>query len=95
MDLTPYRSWLVLLHILSVFAFLPVHGVSMTVALRLRHERDRARIGAYLDLSNVYLGGMYGTLGLLLLFGILSGIAGAWWTSGRAGSWSRSPCSSS
>jgi hypothetical protein len=87
MDLSPYRSWLLLFHILSVFGFLLLHGVSVVVAFRLRAERDRTKIAAYLELSNWYLNAMYTALTLVLVSGILAGIAGAWWTAGRLWIW--------
>src|SRR5437764_15347560 len=87
MDLKPFHSWLVLLHILGVFAFLLAHGASVAVAFRVRSERDPTRIRALLDLSNGYLNAMYGGLVALLIFGILAGISGAWWTSGRLWIW--------
>ena len=40
-----------------------------------------------LDLSNGYLNAMYGGLLALLIFGILAGISGGWWTSGRLWIW--------
>lgn len=74
MDLSPYVGWIVFLHVAGAFAFVAGHGVSMFVAWRLRHERDRARLGALLDLSagSLALAG----IGLLVLLasGILAGI---------------------
>ena len=43
--------WLLVLHVLSAFAFLAVHGVSMGVWWRVRRERDRARLVSLLGLS--------------------------------------------
>ena len=87
MDLTGLRPWLALIHVLAAFGFFAVHGASMIVMLRLRGERDRARIGTLLDVSASSIGLLYGFLGLLLLAGILGGIAGGWWTSGRWWLW--------
>jgi hypothetical protein len=87
MDLRPFDPWFVLLHILGVFGFLIAHGASVAVAFRLRSERDPARIKALLELSNAYLNAMYGGLTVLLVFGILAGISGAWWTSGKLWIW--------
>jgi hypothetical protein len=74
MDLTPFIGWIVFLHVAGAFAFAAGHGVSIFVAFQLRKERDRARIGALLDLSARSLT-TAGT-GLLLLFvsGIVAGI---------------------
>jgi uncharacterized membrane protein len=76
MDLTPYLTWLVFLHIISAFAFALGHGVSIFVAFRVRDERDPARMLALLDLSRQALAAAtYGLLGVLV-FGILAAIAG-------------------
>jgi len=83
MDLTPYITWIVFLHVAGAFAFVAGHGVSMFVAFRLRKERDRARLAALLDLSAWSLG--VAGIGLLVLFlsGVLAGIVlgsfGRWW----------------
>lgn len=83
MDLTPYIPWIRFLHVAGVFAFVAGHGVSMFVAFQLRKERDRARLGALVDLSGWSLG--VAGIGLLVLFlsGILAGIVlgsfGKWW----------------
>jgi len=82
-DLTPYVEWIVFLHIAGAFLFVAGHGVSMVVAFQLRKERDRARLGALLDLSGKSLSIAY--LGLVVLFfsGIVAGIVlgsfGQWW----------------
>jgi len=70
-DLTPYIDWIVFLHVAGAFAFVAAHGVSIFVAFQLRHERDRARLGALLDLSGRSLTTAF--VGLLVLF--VSGIA--------------------
>ncbi len=75
----PY-SWLKFLHVLAVLGFLAVHGGSVNVAFKLRGERDPERIRALLDLSNAYLNAMYALLGLLVISGIVAGIAGGWFT---------------
>jgi uncharacterized membrane protein len=49
------------------------------VALRLRTERDRARIAELLQFSGSSVLGMYVSIGLLLLFGVVAGFAGRWW----------------
>ena len=75
MDLTPFAPWIVYLHVAGAFAFVAGHGVSMFVAFQLRKERDRARLGALLDLSLKSLN--WAGIGLLVLFlsGIVAGIA--------------------
>src|SRR5436190_7855424 len=63
--------------------FVAGHGVSMFVVFQVRKERDRARLGALLDLSGWSLG--IASIGMLVLFlsGILAGIVlgsfGKWW----------------
>lgn len=87
MDLTPWLPQLRLVHVLAAFAFVLVHGASAMVAFKLRGERDRARIQALLELSNAYLTWLYLAFLVLLLAGILSGVAGGYWTSGRYWLW--------
>lgn len=83
MDLTPYREWIVFLHVLGAFMFAAGHGVSMFVIFQVRRERDRGKLAALLDLSGWSLG--VAGIGLLVLFvsGILAGIVigsfGRWW----------------
>ncbi len=72
-------NWWKLLHVLGVLGFVMFHGVSVSVALRLRKERDRARIAELLQLSGSSLRGMYVSLGLLILFGVIAGFQGSWW----------------
>jgi hypothetical protein len=87
MDPGTLRIWLILVHVLSVLAFMLVHGISAAVTFRLRQERDVSRIRAYLELSNTYINVMYTALVLILLSGIGAGIVGGWWTSGRLWIW--------
>lgn len=69
-------QWIVLLHVVGAFLFVLSHGVSAWMALAIRKERDRARIGALLSLSSLSLSGVYLGLLLLLVGGIWAGIAG-------------------
>jgi amino acid transporter len=73
-----YNLWK-LLHILAVLAFVMSHGVSAWVAVRLRKERDRMRIAELLQFSGSSVQVMYVSLGLLILFGVITGFAGQWW----------------
>jgi hypothetical protein len=84
MDIKP---WLVVLHILSAFGFLAVHGISMGVLLRVRKERDRGRLATLLEFSATYLNALYLFLLLLLVTGIASGILGGFWTNGQLWLW--------
>ena len=82
MDLSPYLPLLKFVHVLAVIAFVLVHGASAMVAVRVRSERDRTRIRALLELSSAYQAWGWIALLVVLAGGILSGIAGGWWTSG-------------
>jgi hypothetical protein len=87
LNLAPYQPWLNLIHVLAVLAFVLIHGVSGLLALKVRGERDRARIATMVQLSRSFL--VWGYLALAVVFfgGILAGIAGGWWTSGRYWIW--------
>ena len=87
MDLAPFLPWLNLVHVLSAMAFILIHGFSGLIALRVRRERDRTRLAGLLDLSAGWLNWGWLALATLLLSGILAGIAGGWWTSGRLWIW--------
>jgi hypothetical protein len=73
-----YRWWK-FLHVLAVLGFVLYHGVSIVVAIRLRKERDRARIAELLQFSGSAVLGMYVSLGALVVFGVVAGFAGKWW----------------
>jgi hypothetical protein len=45
----------VFVHVVAAFAFVLAHGVAVFAGFRVRHERDRARITALLDLSTASL----------------------------------------
>ncbi len=87
MDLAPFRPWLVLAHVLAAFAFLAIHGVSMGVWWRLRTERERRRVVSYLELSASMIMPMSRAGLLLIVSGILVGIAGGWWFDGHWWLW--------
>jgi hypothetical protein len=87
MDLTPYYTWIVFVHVLAAFAFVLVHGVSVVVLFRIRAERDRAKLGTLLEVSAGTLAPMYLAFATLFLVGILAGIVGGWWTNGRLWLW--------
>jgi hypothetical protein len=74
-----YRWWK-FLHVAAVLGFVLFHGVSVQVAFRLRKERDRARIAELLQFSGASTMGMYVSLGALILFGVVAGFSGKWWS---------------
>jgi hypothetical protein len=61
------------------------HGISVSVAFKLRGERNPERIRALLDLSGSTLGVLHGSIGVLFLTGIIVGFMGRWW--GRGWIW--------
>jgi small-conductance mechanosensitive channel len=68
-------------HVLSAFAFVLVHGTSAAVALRLRDEREPARLRALLDLSAATLGPITWAIALLMIAsGIALGLIASWWS---------------
>jgi hypothetical protein len=71
-------SWVKFVHVLAVLGFLAAHGASVSVAFKLRGERERDRIRALLDLSGAHLKAMYGSLLALFLSGIAAGVMGGW-----------------
>lgn len=80
--------WVVLLHVLSAFAFLALHAPSAAAMWRLRTERDPKAIAALLELSRATVTPMVGALLVLLVTGaILASVENAWrqpWAWGSA-----------
>jgi phosphoglycerol transferase MdoB-like AlkP superfamily enzyme len=68
-----WQPWLKLLHIAAGFTFAMAHGVSAFTVIRLRGERDPARVAALLDLSKFSL--PISDLAILVI--LISGIASA------------------
>jgi hypothetical protein len=79
-----YRWW-VFLHILAVFVFLLAHGVSVSVALALRGEREPERIRTLLGLSSPAVAVAGFSLLAVIATGTVVGFLGHWW--GRAWIW--------
>jgi uncharacterized membrane protein len=75
-------NWWKFLHVIGVIAFVLFHGVSASAGLRLRKERDRARIAALLQFSGSSIQGMYVALVWLVVFGVVAGIKGLYWNDG-------------
>jgi plastocyanin/uncharacterized membrane protein len=76
------HRWWVFLHIAGAFGFLMAHGVSAYAVLRLRQERDPARVTHLLEMSSSSIGFMWNSIGLLLLGGIVAGFTGGFWGQG-------------
>ena len=71
-------TWWKFLHVVSVLAFVSLHGASMVVLFRLRKERDRRRIEDLISFSGTTVTPTYVSLGALLVTGIVTGIQGHW-----------------
>jgi hypothetical protein len=78
-------AFVVFLHMMSVLGFLLAHGASAAVMFRMKAEREPARIGALLDLSQTVGGAMAVTALALFLTGLALGFMGSWW--GRGWIW--------
>jgi plastocyanin/uncharacterized membrane protein len=76
------HRWWVLLHVAGAFGFVMAHGVSAYAVLRLRKERDPARVAQLLEMSSSSIGVMWNSIGLLLLGGIVAGFTGHFWGQG-------------
>lgn len=72
-------NWWKFLHVVGVLGFVMFHGVSVVVAFRLRKERDRMRIAELLQFSGSSIQGMYVSLGVLILFGVIAAFSLDWW----------------
>jgi hypothetical protein len=68
-----YR-WLLFGHIVSVFALLASHGVSMFVLYAVRAQTDRQRILDLITLSGRTILPMYISIGAIVVFGFLLAI---------------------
>ena len=82
-----FYPMLLVLHVLCVFAFLAIHGVSMGVWWRVRRERDRGRLIPLLEMSAGAILPMIVAGLLLIVSGVLVGIAGSWWFNGQWWLW--------
>jgi hypothetical protein len=83
-----WHPWVVYGHVLGAFAFAAGHGVAVTMAFRLRSERDPTRIAAILDMSLWTLSTRsLMSIGFIVLFlsGIVAGFTGDYW--GRLWIW--------
>lgn len=87
LSLSALQPWLNLTHVLAAMAFILIHGFSGLLALKVRGERDRDRIQVLVQLSSSTLVWSWLALAFVFFGGILAGIAGGWWTSGRLWIW--------
>lgn len=76
-----YRFWL-FVHLGGLLLFVAGHGASAVVGLRLRRERDPARMGALLDASAATRGSTYVGMALLGAGGFVDAFLGRWWSNG-------------
>jgi hypothetical protein len=74
-------------HVLAVIVFLVGHAVSMYAAFRLKTVATVEGARRLLDLSRIGLLVAYLGLLVVIVAGILAGIAGQWFTSGRWWIW--------
>jgi len=75
-----WQPWLKLIHVVAGFTFALAHGVSAFTAIRLRGERDPARVTALLDLSKISLPISDLAILVLLASGIASGFVVGYWS---------------
>jgi NADH:ubiquinone oxidoreductase subunit 2 (subunit N) len=75
-------TWWRFVHVVGAFGFLAAHGATAAVAMRLRKERDPAKIRALLGLSRSTRPWMYVSLLLLIAAGVIAGFQGHWWDQG-------------
>jgi uncharacterized membrane protein len=81
-----WYPWIVFIHVASILLFFIAHGVSMTVAFRLKREGNPERVRMLLDLSSWSLGVAPSIAFLVgLVAGVAAGIAGGWF--GQAWIW--------
>jgi hypothetical protein len=74
-----WQPWLKLVHVVAGFTFALAHGVSAFSTLKLRGERDPARVTALLDLSKYSLPVSDLAILVLLVSGIVGGFVGSYW----------------
>jgi hypothetical protein len=76
-----YRVWL-FVHLGGLLLFVAGHGTSAAVGIRLRRERDPARMAALLDVSASARGSTYAGMALLGAGGLVDAFLGHWWSAG-------------
>ncbi len=76
-------AWLVVIHVAALLIFFLAHGGTAAAALRLRQERDLARIRTLLELSSSSIGVAFtGSFLVALASGVWLGFLGGYWNRG-------------
>ena len=76
-----YDFW-VFVHLGGLLLFVAGHGTSATAGMKLRHERDPARMVALLDASASARSSTYAGMALLAVGGVAAAFDGHWWSAG-------------
>ncbi len=76
-----YSIWL-FVHIGGLLLFVAGHGTSAAAGMRLRRERDHARMAALLDASASARGSTYVGMAFLGVGGLVDAFLGHWWSAG-------------
>ena len=76
-----YDFW-VFIHLGGLLLFVAGHGTSATAGMKLRRERDPARMTALLDASASARGSTYTGMALLGVGGFAAAFDGHWWSAG-------------
>src|SRR2546423_6726212 len=73
-------NWWVFLHLIGVFGFLAAHGLSIAMGVKLRRERDPAKVNDLLQLSAASTRVFYVFFALLALGGIVAASVAHLWS---------------
>jgi hypothetical protein len=76
-----YNFWL-FVHLGGLLMFVAGHGTSAVAGMRLRQEREPARMSALLDASAAARGSTYAGMALLGTGGLVDAFLGHWWSAG-------------
>ena len=76
-----YNLWL-FVHLAGLLLFVAGHGTSAAAGLRLRRERDPARMTALLEASASARGSTYAGMALLATGGLVDAFLGHFWSTG-------------
>lgn len=75
-------SFVVFLHVLSVFIFLLSHGVSIVVFLMIRRQPSVERVRILMSLRNAVVPVMMIAFLVMILAGVAAAFIGNWWSRG-------------